>query len=159
MGAPERDAGPLGKPAPGSVLKPELIECGPVCDEDPYPRYPAGTYQAQCVSGSIYRDRQFRAWKAALKFHLLPDVGPVWGFLHMGRGERPSAGRRSDYWRAWVIANGGPPRRRQTLSVRVFKGKIFEVRVGDVTQRYDQSAHPEGAIYSTVKGITRRTYP
>jgi hypothetical protein len=84
---------------------------------------------------------------------------PVWGIFYLGRGEKSKAGRRSNYWRAWVIANDGPPRRRQMLSARVFKGKNSEVRIEDVTRRFDQSEHPEGAIYSTVKHIFRRTYP
>lgn len=142
-------------------LAPQLQrgEIAPVAEGDPYPRYPAGVYDAQCVAGGIYRDPQFRAWKAVLKFRILLSGKPVWGFFHMGRRERATAGRRSNYWRAWVIANGDGPRRRQVLSPRVFKGKIFEVRIEDVTKRFDQSEHPEGAIYSTVKEIIRRKYP
>jgi hypothetical protein len=154
-------AGPVAAagPAESRVSGLRCEEIAPVADGDPYPHYPAGVYEAQCVAGSIYRDPQFRAWKAMLGFRLVPGGEPVCGFFHMGRGERPAAGRRSNYWRAWVIANGDQPRRRQMLSTRVFKWKIFEVRIEDVTKRFDQSEHPEGAIYSTVKEILRRRYP
>jgi hypothetical protein len=159
MGASGVEAAPLPDRSGANMLRPKLVEVAPVCEEDPYPRYSPGTYEAQCVAGGIYRDPQFRAWKALLQFRLVPGGEPVCCFFHMGTKELPKAGRRSNYWRAWVIANAGPPRRRQVLSARVFKGKIFEVRVGDVTKRFDQSEHPEGAIYSTVKEIIRKTYP
>jgi hypothetical protein len=36
---------------------------------------------------------------------------------------------------------------------------MFEVRVGDVKKRFDGREHPEGAIYSVVREIVRRTFP
>jgi len=90
---------------------------------------------------------------------LLPDAPPVSGFFHMGAGERAKAGPRSKFWRAWVIANGAPPRKRQTLSRSIFKGKIFEVLIGDVTKTFDGREHPSCGVYSTVKEILKRIYP
>jgi hypothetical protein len=159
MGAPERIAPPLPRESRTEGPSLRAVDAAPVCEADPYPRYSPGIYEAQCVAAQIYRDPQFRAWKALLHFRMAQTGQPVWGFFHLGRGEKSKAGRRSNYWRAWVIANGGPPRRRQTLSARVFNRKIFEVRIEDVTKRFDQSDHPEVAIYSTVKHIIRRTYP
>jgi hypothetical protein len=72
---------------------------------------------------------------------------------------KPYAGPRSEYRRAWIIATGEQPRRRQILSARVFVGKIFEVRVDDVVRRFDGREHPKGGIYSIVREIVRRTYP
>ena len=83
----------------------------------------------------------------------------MFGFLNLGNHAKPHAGRRSEYWRAWVIANDAPPRKRQTLSPRAFKGKLYEVRIDDVTRRFDGRDHHPAAIYSTVKEIIRRTYP
>lgn len=160
----------------GSVLMPNSVERGvpngrasvgateptslePVSAHGPYPRYEPGEYEAECVSASIRRDPQFRTWKADLRFCLLPDGEPIWGFLNLGRGEKPHAGRRSEYWRVWVIANGAQPLRRQTLTVRAFKGKIFKVRVADVTRRSDGRDHLPEAVYSTVHEILQRTYP
>jgi hypothetical protein len=83
----------------------------------------------------------------------------VCAFLKLGSKEKPHAGRRSEYWRVWVEANGFQPKKRQTLSARVFKGKVFEVRLADVTRRFDGRDHPRGAVYTVVREIVRRTYP
>lgn len=134
-------------------------EAVPISGESPYPHYSPGTYQAQCMHACIYRDPQFRRWTARLEFQLLPEGGHVFGFRNLGTDPKPKAGPRSEYRRDWVMANGEPPRRRQQLSPRVFKDKVFEVRVVDVTKRFDGREHPPGAIYSTVKEILRRLYP
>jgi len=131
----------------------------PVCGQAPYPRYEPGTYEAECARAEIYRDRQFGSWKCALVFSILPDGAQVFCFLHLGSKKDPIVGARSEYRRAWIIANGEQPRKRQTLSKRVFIGKIFEVRIADVQKRYDGREHPMAAIYSVVKEIIRRTYP
>ena len=131
----------------------------PSATSAPYPHYAPGIYEAECVSAKSYRDRQFKSWKVCLRFRLLPDGQPVSGYYHLGRGEKPHAGPRSEYLRAWIIANGGLPTKRQVLSARTFEGKLFSVRVADVKHRYDGREHPAEAVYSTVHEIMRRTYP
>lgn len=121
-----------------------------------YPRYPEGIYDAECVKAATYRDRQFNAWKCCLYFRLVPSGEPVCGYWHLGMGAEAYAGPRSEYRRAWIIANGDGPRKRQRLSARNFTGKLFEVRLGDVTRDSRGREHPAGAIYSTVKEIIRR---
>jgi hypothetical protein len=116
-------------------------------------------YEAECVRACTYWDRQFKAWKVCLYFRLVPSGEPVQGYFHLGRGVTPQAGPRSEYRRAWLIANGGPPGKRQRLSERTFVGKIFEVRIADVTNRFDGREHPESAFYSTVHEILKGTYP
>ena len=37
-----------------------------------------------------------------LEFELMTVEGRVFGFLNLGNGPKPKAGRRSRYWRAWV---------------------------------------------------------
>jgi len=150
------------KAEPVPVSEPE--ECGPVCEENPYPLLQAGKYEAQCVHSCLYRDLQFRRWTALLRFQLLASgsltsLGPVCAFLNLGNREKSKAGRRSRYWRAWVIANGEQPRKRQVLSPRVFKGKIFEVEIGTVKRAHDGREHPVAAQYSTVKEILERRWP
>jgi hypothetical protein len=131
----------------------------PVCEQAPYPRYEPGVHEAECVRADTYRDRQFGSWKCCLRFSILPDGAPVFCFLNLGSKQKPIMGLRSEYRRAWIIANGEQPRKRQILSKRVFVGKIFEVRVGDVEKRHDGRKHPRAAVYSVVKEIIRRTYP
>jgi hypothetical protein len=111
------------------------------------------------VKAEIFRDRQFGRWSCALGFQLLGDGTHVFSFLNLGHAAKPHAGPRSEYRRAWIIAAGDQPRRRQVLAPRVFVGKIFEVRVADVKKRFDGREHPEGAIYSVVREIVRRTFP
>lgn len=132
---------------------------GPVAENDPYPRYEPGVYEAECLRAEVYFDRAFKRWNCLLKFALVPTGEPVCGFLNLGSGQKPHAGPRSEYRRAWIIAQGEQPKRRQVLSKRVFERKIFEVEIEDVKQSHDGSEHPAKAIYSRVKRIVRRTYP
>ena len=134
-------------------------DSAPICEEEPYPLLTPGRYKAQCVHASTYRDPQFRSWKALLRFQLLLNGEKVVGFFHLGQGDKPKAGRRSRYWRAWVIANGAQPRKRQELSPRMFKGKIFEVEIDTVKRAQDGGEHPAAAQYSTVKEILERRWP
>jgi hypothetical protein len=131
----------------------------PVCEDAPYPRLEPGKYDAECIEVRIYRDPQFRSWKCRLKYSVLPEGLVVYGFFHLGKGDGPHVGARSEYRRAWIIANGEQPRKRQTVSGRVFTKKIFLVEIGDVTRRFDGRDHPPGQVYSTVKQIVRRLYP
>lgn len=141
-------------------------EAEPVCEHDAYPRYAPGEYEALCVGGRIYWNPLIRANTCELKFQLLWPAGaafpsgdsqPISAFFHMGREEKPKAGRRSRYHFAWVVANGAPPRRGQRLSLSAFKGKNFRARVGDVTRRADGTAHHPAEVYSTVKDILEKT--
>jgi hypothetical protein len=137
-----------------SCLPPE-----PVSDSNVYPHYPEGIYEAECLNVVAYRDPQFRRWTARLEFGIVPSGERIFGFLNLGDGEKPASGRRSKYFRAWVIANGAAPRKRQVLTYRTFKRKIFQVRVADTRKNSNGGQHPTGAVYSTVKEIIRRTYP
>lgn len=80
----------------------------------------------------------------------------VYQFLNLGRGKEPKAGRWSKYTRAWVIANGAPAKKRQRLSDRVFKGKMFQVDIDYVQRSFKGIAHPDGQIYSVVKDILKK---
>jgi hypothetical protein len=83
----------------------------------------------------------------------------VYGFLNLGTGAKPQAGRGSNYWKAWVIANGAAPRKRQVLSVRAFVSKIFLVRIGDVETNMDGLEHLEFEKYSVIQKIISRCWP
>ena len=131
----------------------------PICEETAYSRYEPGIYDAECIAAVIYHDPRFRAWKCRLKFSILPDGDPVYGFFHLGRRDAPHAGPSSEYFSAWTIASGTLPRKRQVLSCRAFTAKIFQVEIRDVTSRFNKRVHPEVAVYSTVKQIVSRIYP
>ena len=142
-----------GPAAPGLRV---VEEIAPLFHGAEYARIAPGKYSAQCVHAKIYRDPGFRTWKALLRFRLIEGGQEIYGFLNLGRGPTPHAGRRSRYWQAWTLASGAPPRKRQTMTARVFRGKVFLVEVSDVTQTGDGKPHHPSAIYSTVKGIIER---
>ncbi|MGC2324180.1 MAG: hypothetical protein WA463_16225 [Terriglobales bacterium] len=134
-------------------------EIAPVCADDPspYKRIAKGEYLARCVGQHLERVRMYgNAWKLRLDFQVLDlDENPVLcKFFHLGAGERPQIGRKSQYFRAWMLAhNGQLPRRGHTMSARLFLNKLFRVRVSDVRRRWDSFDHAPDAIYSTVSEI------
>jgi hypothetical protein len=136
------------------------VQDGPICESDPYPRYSPGEYEVRCLEAKIYRDPRIRRWVCRLRCALVLDPErEVYGFPNLGTGEKPKAGRGSKYWRYWVIANGSPPRKRQIMSTRIFKDKIFLVRVGTVEDRSDGSKHLESEKYSTIQEILEKRWP
>ena len=140
---------------------PERARTGlePVCEDAPHPRYQPGIYEARCIAAVVYRDPRFRRYIARLKLQLVPDGRIVCAFRNLGSGEKPVVKRGSEYRRDWIIANGEQPRKRQTLSPRVFINKIFRVRIDDVKKRHDGREHPDAEVYSTVKEIIARLWP
>ena len=153
-----RKAGPSTRDMNAPITA-EALGLEPVCGENPRPHHKADTYEAECLSAVVYHDRRLRAWKCRLEFRIVSDGGEVCAFFHLGRGDTPHAGPNSEYRRAWVLAAGTAPRKRQVLSSRIFKGKLFEIELGTVTKRADQSAHAKEAEYSVVRRILLRTYP
>ncbi len=122
----------------------------PICCDDAFPRYLPGDYDVRCSAVHVYRDPRFKRWVCRLDCHFVTEKAKVCGFLNMGTGENPSAGRGSEYWRVWVMAKGEQPRRGR-LAKDVFVGKFFRVRIDDTVQRYDKREHSEAARYSTIK--------
>jgi hypothetical protein len=150
---------------PGSRLAPKLVVSAgesqvpePICDDDPYVRLPPGEYEAACVEVKVYRDPRFRRWVARLTFRIFPENDFVCAFLNLGSGENQKVGRDSEYRRAWIVANGSQPSKRQVMSARVFKNKVFRVRVDDVTRRSDGREHLAAEVYSVVKEILTKVH-
>lgn len=153
MDKPENPAKDANAPITAEDLGPQ-----PVCEKAEYPHYEPGEYDAECLAAVTYPDPRFRTWKCKLQFSIMPDCVPVYAFLNLGRGENPHAGPGSEYRRVWIIAARSKPKKRQVLSNRVFKGKLFRIRIGDVTGRFDGRRHPEAAVYSVVKEILERIF-
>ena len=122
-----------------------------------YERVPEGDYDAECQAAMTYRDPHFRRWTARLRFSLIPGGERIYAFLNLGTAERPRYGKRSAYRRAWLIANDGMILgKRQRMSPRLFKGKLFRVRVRDVRSNYRQVRHPECDVYSVVAEVLEK---
>jgi hypothetical protein len=130
---------------------------GPVAYDDYPPRVEPGPYEARCIDAPpFYFDRGFKRWVQPLTFELHPNREVLHAFLNMGRGTQPHAGTRSNFFKAWVIAKGRPPRRGNELTTDVFISQLFEVDVQDVTTDCEGREKAEPLIYSRVARVVRR---
>ncbi len=129
----------------------------PICGAE-YPLVAPGRLTLQCVGARIYRHAGLpdSPWKCELQFRDGFGELSIFGFFHLGCGDESHAGRTSRYWSAWTLANGGPPRKRQVMSPRVFKGRWFVVDVETVTKKGKGAKAeplPEHMRYSVVRKI------
>ncbi len=124
------------------------------------PRIEPGYYEAVSRTAAVYRDRGFKRWVCAVQFDILSDslievVARLTWYINLGAREKPHAGRRGNFWAAWVQANGGPPKRRDRLSLRAFERRSALVSVGDTMKSHNQSAIGTQHRYSVVRGVVR----
>ncbi len=122
------------------------------------PRIEPGKYRARSVSSTVYQDRGFKRWVCLVLFDILDDSlvdvrARVGWFLNLGSGTAPRSGRRSNYWSAWVKANGSPPNRRDRLSPRVFQGRFATVLIEDTRQNHRTRIMSEDERYSVVRDV------
>jgi hypothetical protein len=106
----------------------------------------------------VYRDGQFKRWVCAVQFDVLDGsltrvIARLTWYLNLGSRDYPRAGRRTNYWQAWVRANGGPPKRNDRLSPRVFERRHALVRVEDTGKTYRQKAIGADEIYSVIRDV------
>jgi hypothetical protein len=114
-----------------------------------YPRIAPGEYRAYCRWGKQYRDPGYKRWLCMLLWEVLSEDltevlarVPIW--YSLGSGKKPHASRRGKFLPEWTRANGGPPKRGDRLSPRVFVDRLARVEIGDA-----ESAAP----YSVVRKI------
>jgi hypothetical protein len=122
------------------------------------PRIEAGEYPAYSREAKLYRDRQYRRWVCAVQFDILDSslintIAQLTWYLNLGSGERPRASRRSNYWSAWVRANGGPPKRSDRLSQQIFGGRHAMGEVADTTKTHNAGAIGPNQSYSVVRSV------
>lgn len=122
------------------------------------PRLPPGEYQAISRNASVYSDRQFKRHVCAVHFDVLNEsgmevIGRCTWFLNLGSKDGPRCGRRSNYWRAWVKANGGPPKRSDRMSPCIFEDRCARVRLEDTTKDFRQVAVDSEMAYSVVREV------
>ena len=128
-----------------------------------YPRIAPGEYQAVSKRARVYFDKSFRRHVCCVWFSILNDAGTVviaklpW-FLNLSDGPQPWAGRRSNYWQAWIKANGGrSPLRRDRLTPRVFEQRAARVLVADTKMNFrgDKVFAPYSVIREVIRWETR----
>lgn len=127
---------------------------------DTRPVLPEGEYEAACTTAEFIEFYKFgRARKLFLHFQ-------VYGGEHDGtklflpmtappKGER--VGRGSKLYANYLIANGHPPGRRDRVSLKVFKGRLFRVKVKTVCPMFENGKpKPEQFHYSIVSELLAR---
>jgi len=125
------------------------------------PRLEPGEHPAFCRSAKVYWDGHFKRWVCAVQFDVLSDdmhevLGRVTWFMNMGSNrDKPNATRRSNYWSAWVLANGGPPSRKDRISTRIFVRRYARIVVGYTAKTFKQLAVTDESGYSVVRSVVR----
>ena len=144
---------PQERPGPRVVPEPEIAYYR--ADRLEPGEYPAFSRKAQ-----TFRDRVFRRWICAVQFDVRSDdllsvLGRVTLFLPLGSREQPHAGRRGKYWAAWIEANGGPPKRGDRLSSRVFQGRMARIVIRDVVTNHSDRKNKlnPNEFYSVVEEV------
>ena len=117
-----------------------------------------GIYPAFSQHAKIYRDPMFARWTCAVGFAITDDsltntIARLSWFLNLGKGETPHAGRRSNFWRAFILANGGHlPGRADRMSPRIFEHRQCTVEVVAVGRDFSGMTSGE-TIYSKVTRV------
>jgi len=108
----------------------------PEIDWSDYLRFEPSTYRAYCRRAKPYYDRRFKRWTCLLLFDVvdasLNVIGhsvPMW--LNLGPSDRPHAARSGRYFKEWILANGGPPKRKDRVSHKLFERRYAVVRICD----------------------------
>lgn len=105
------------------------------CTVDSPPLIPEGNYEL----GFLKADRNDHLWgrsKLFLRFQVL-DAGEHHGkvlVMAMNFPRNGSISLSSKFLQQWTIAAGAPPGRRDRLSTKAFRGKVFVGKVRTVTQ-------------------------
>jgi hypothetical protein len=120
-----------------------------------------GEYSAYCRSAKIYRDGNFQRWVCAVQFDVVSDDRQhirdrVTWFLNLGKNDKPRATRRSNYWIAWIEANGGrPPRRMDRMSSKIFTHRYARILVDNTAKNFKQAPVSGESGYSVVRSVVR----
>jgi hypothetical protein len=121
-------------------------------------RLEPGTYSAYCARADVYYDRVYKRWICLLQFDVTDGFNviariPRW--FNLGKRDKPHAGRRSEYFKAWVRANDGkPPKRANRLSPVVFLKRVAKVQIADVGTEIPYSTAREILSWETGIGAS-----
>lgn len=101
-----------------------------------------------------------RRWSIRIGFRLSDEPVTVSLFLNMGDDPtRPRAGRQSNYYKAYSLANGGPPKRGEPMFPEVFLGKWFIAVVEECRKDSEGNAKSEDQVYSRVTKLKALVEP
>lgn len=135
-----------------------VTEHEPAVEWVEYPRLEPGDYPAYCKRAKWYWEPGFKRWTCILLFDVLKEgqdssLGTIPMWFNGGAGEKPKAGRRTNYFPAWVAANGGPPVRKDRLSPSIFIRRMARVRIGDTAGTLPYSVGRKILEWSTGQAV------
>jgi hypothetical protein len=126
---------------------------------DTHPLIIPGVFPAVCLKYEPFRHFRYpKTRKLHLHFQVFHDDSDPKNYTDLSRflNYSRTPGRGSDYYKEWVIANGGnPPKRKDRMSPKIFVEKIFDVRVRTVKQDRDSDPLHRNLRYSVVGKILR----
>jgi len=121
------------------------------------PRIPPGEYSGRCTG---YQGpqwvREFGRWGLRLDFVLDPEEQAVSAFYSLGENRDAfTIGTRSKYFKDWVRANGGPPKRGQEMSPAVLVNPEigYTVHVGNAVKDSEGAVKDDALVYSRIDKI------
>ncbi len=128
---------------------------------DARPLIPEGQYVAACTDAEIVELFKFgRSRKLFLHFEVNEGMHKGTSlFLPMTAPEKTGkVGVGSKLYASYLIANGGrPPGRRDRLAIKVFKHRLFRVRVRTVRPRFENGTpKPARFHYSVIAELLER---
>ena len=123
---------------------------------------PEGVYEMAFVRAEKYEFKSWKRWKIFLWFQVVTSGNELGQKLYMGC-TAPGKGRvalGSKYWLAWTVAAGRRPERRDRLSTKIFRGKVFLGRVRTVKKKTDKDGYHTARLpeqyYSTIDELIER---
>lgn len=125
----------------------------PICKDAPRAFVPPGEYEAICTGARKFKHIGFKRECIVLQMKIFdgPHAGTT---LERFYPAATSGRRNSFYYRHWTVANNGvPPKRRERMTARKFRGKLFRVQVVTVEKAWDGARHPVGVRYSKIGEI------
>lgn len=150
-------------PQKDNVLHFSKKEAAPKISWAPRVHIAPGIYPACSQHAKIYRDPMFKRWTCAVGFAITNDsltetIARLSWFLNLGKGEKPHAGRRSNFWRAFILANDGHlPTRDDRISPRIFEHRQCTVEVGDVDRDFSGLTSSETSYSKVTRVISWNT--
>jgi hypothetical protein len=143
---------------PNAIVPPSA----PVWHGEEYPRIESGR-RVVCVhhlQGPVWV-RAFRRWSLRLECLTVDEPGRVSGFLNLGgdKDKLQIPGRQSNYFKVWSMANGGPPRKGQSLEWEILIDKWFRVQIEKCTHNSKGEPKPDSDVYSRITEFLELTGP
>jgi hypothetical protein len=104
--------------------------------------------------------RCYSRWSIRLGCCLTDEPGEVSYFMNMGshRGG-PRVGRHSNYYKAWTLANGGPPRKGEAMNPKIFLGRFFRARIEDSVKNSNDGDKLQEEVYSHITELLELVSP